>query len=170
MDVVLIIAQGLGFLALGVGVYAFLQISEIKLARFMGLQGAILCIHFILLGHFSGALAAGFSGLRTYLSIFGKAKPLAPLFMVLYVVFGYLSFETWPDALPQISGICATAAFFYMSGYAKRVTLLGCTVMWLIHNIAAASIGPAIMEFLFLIANCRTLFRMRQADILNKGD
>lgn len=169
MDTVYFIAQALGFLALGLGVYAYSQKDDRRLIILMIIQNAVLCLHFAMLGRATASFMTGLLSLRNLISLQKGAKALAPLFIIFYLVFGYASYEDWQDILPPINSCLTTIAYFYMRGISMRLIFLFVSLSWLIHNIVSGSYGPAIMEAFLLLANFRTIYLMRQDDITKRS-
>lgn len=165
MDSIYIIAQALGFLALGFGIYAYSQKNDRRLVILMIIQNAILCLHFALLGRVTASFMTGLLSLRNLISLQKGAKVLAPLFILFYLLFGYASYEVWQDIIPPICSCLTTIAYFYMRGIPMRLVFLAVSLAWLIHNIVSGSIGPAIMEAFLLLANFRTIYQMRKEDL-----
>ena len=156
------VIQGIGFLAFGLGISAFLSSKDIRLKQLLSAQGATLAVHFTLLGARAGTAIVTISALRNLLSIQGNLKPFAVIFMALYVSFGLASAHHWFDVLPVIAELLATYALFYLHRLQMRLYLLMGTLLWLTHNVAVGSIGPSIMEALIFGINIRTILRLRR--------
>ncbi|PZQ44313.1 MAG: YgjV family protein [Micavibrio aeruginosavorus] len=160
-----IIAQTIGFVAFALGVASFLQKKDINLKILLMIQAMTLCVHFILLGRYTGAVAVFITGVRNGLSLFGWAKKLAPLFYLSVLGFGWYTFDEWIDIFPILAGLIGTTAFFFLSGIRMRLTLVISSSMWLTHNILVGSIGPSIMEG-FMV--CAGLYRAYRLNIEHK--
>ncbi len=133
----------------------------------MGSAGLIIAVHFILLGAYAGAGAAAIAGVRGFLSIKHWAKPLAPVFFLVYVPLGF-SAETYIDFLPIAAGLMGTYAMFFTSGIKMRVLFLFGTLLWLVHNGLKGSIGGTLLEVFFLAANTLTIYRMNNERKLSR--
>jgi hypothetical protein len=140
------IAQIIGFIAFGLGVAAFLQKQDRHLKILLTIQAATLGIHFILLGAYTGAASALVAAARNFLSLFGRAKNIAPLFYIAILGFGYCTYDSAVDVFPILAGLVSTTALFFLNGMTMRLFFVTSSGLWLIHNIAVGSIGPAFME------------------------
>jgi hypothetical protein len=141
-----LVAQIVGFIAFGLGVASFLQKEDRNLKILLTTQAATLGAHFILLGAYTGAASAFVAAARNFLSLFGNARKIAPLFYSAILGFGYCTYDSSVDIFPIIAGLVSTTALFFLKGIAMRLTFVMSSGLWLIHNIAVASIGPAFME------------------------
>ena len=158
------IAQAIGFLAFGLGVTGFLQKRDQRMKSIMTGQAVIMAVHFAMLGAYGGMVAAGVTAVRNMAAMSARARPLAPVFILIYIVLGYFSYSVWYDVLPIIAVCIGTVAFFYLEGIATRLCLGGATSLWLVHNIAAGSIGPSLMEIVNLGAHFTTIYRLYRDD------
>lgn len=119
-------------------------------------------LHYKLLGANTGAAIVLITAIRNGLSLQTKIpKQTAFVFMAFYLTFGLYQYETWTDILP-LSSIAASYALFYTKGLPLRLTLLFCTICFIIYNISVGSIGPTIMETLILITNAHTILRIKR--------
>ncbi|MAE50961.1 MAG: permease [Micavibrio sp.] len=162
ISVEIILVQALGFVALALGVRAFLSHDDRRLKLFLTAQSLVLCVHFFLLGAGGGAAASLITGIRNFSSLFAKVKHAAPLFIAFYVAFGVYSYQSWTDALPICGSIISTIGFFYLNKIPMRLCALCATSLWLVHNMAVGSIGPLLMELLIFTANVKTIYALRQ--------
>ncbi len=154
-----IITQVLGFIALTLGVYAFFQKDDRDLKIALVAQASFLCIHFIMLNALMGAVGAFISGARTAFSLMSFAGKMAPVFYILIIIFGYLTYQSPVSLLPLLSSLIATTAFYFLQGRQMRMALVCSSSCWLLHNILVGSIGPAMME-LFMI--CALVYRIHK--------
>lgn len=159
MDV-LNLAQIIGFLALGLGVAGLLHPCDRRLKILLSLQSFTLSIHYALMGAHSGAVVTMITALRNLLSLKADLKPVAFVFISMYVVFGFSRYQVWYDILPILACCSSTLAMFYLRDIYLRFVLLGSTACFFIFNLFVGSIGPAIMEAMMLGANLRTIAKL----------
>ncbi|MBI3441022.1 MAG: YgjV family protein [Proteobacteria bacterium] len=158
-----ITAQIIGFAAFFFGVYAFVHKNDRYLKKLLIAQSFILTLHFFLLGA-HGAIASTFvSGLRLVASLFGNLRHLAPLFIILYIVLGFIRYQHWYDAVPILGSCVSTIGFFYCRDIKMRLCSLFSTCLWIIHNTAVGSVGPLLMEITIFVVNLRTILTLSKA-------
>ena len=155
-----IISQIIGFLALIIGLYAFLNKNDDRLKIFMTLQSFLLAVHFLFLGAMTPAAMSGISSIRNFFSLFANLKNLAFVFIAIYLGAMFFTFSGPVSLLTPIASSISTYAYFYTKGLLLRVLLLIVSFMWLLNNIFVFSIGPAIMEMIIVCANMITVIRM----------
>jgi len=100
---------------------------------------------------------------RVWLSIrFHKSKYLFSIFIVIYPVALFFTYETWIDVLPFLATLFNCIGMYFLSGIEFRKTsALGC-IFLLVHNVFAASWGGIITELFILKAHMVTIFRLRR--------
>lgn len=125
-------------------------------------QAYTLCLHFLLMGAYTGAAAAFITGTRNGLSVFAWAKKLAPVFYAAILAFGWLTYQAPVDSLPVLAGLMGTTAFFFLSGISMRLCLVCASSLWLIHNIVIGSIGPSLMETGMIAAGLYRIILMKR--------
>lgn len=156
-------AQMIGHLGLILGLIGVSQKNDKRFRLIMGSQALTLAIHFFMLG----ATSAGYVGLlvssRNFISLAPiNIKKIAPLYILAFMIVGFVNYTHWMGLLPVIASIMATVAILCMKGVAMR-TLFTCTsVLWLIHNIYYGSIGPSVMEFIMVILGMITVYRLME--------
>lgn len=156
------IAQTIGFIAFCLGVFSFVQKQDNYLRILMLAQAYTLCLHFVLMGAFTGAIAAFITGTRNGLSVFTWAKKLSPVFYAAILMFGWLTYQSPVDILPVFAGLMGTTAFFFLSHIPMRLTLVCASSLWLVHNIVIGSIGPSLMEAGMIVAGLYRITRMKR--------
>lgn len=153
-------AQLLGYVALVLGVAAFLQKTDRRLKALLSGESAVYTLHFLLLGNIPAAISASLSSLRNGLAIRFRAPWLAGLFFVLHLGLGGAAVRHPAGWLPVLACCLATYVVFYWTGVRLRLVLLVCTLLWLANNILSGSIGGTILELFIAAANLATIFRM----------
>ena len=153
-------AQCAGYLALVLGVRAFLTRDDKRMKQLLSAESVVYGAHFLLLGNLSAAGSAAISAGRTYASIRSRSLWLAAAALVLNIAFGFRVAHTSLGWLPIIASCIATVAFFTLEGFRLRLVLLTTTLMWLVNGYVSRSIGGTILESLIATANVSTLVRM----------
>lgn len=158
------LTQIIGYLAAVVGVFAFAQHDDMRMRGLLCLMGCIIVLHFVMLGAYAAAMAAGLAGSRAGLSMFSHFRRHRHIISIIYAVItiwmGASLYERFIDILPLFAALTGTYAFFYLDGIKMRLVLMCGTTFWLTHNLLALSYGPSVMEFLVLSSNVRTIYQM----------
>lgn len=152
--------QLLGLLACAIGAVAFLQRQDAKLRLHLTLNGALLALHFMLLGATAAAINCLLCAIRTWVSGYYRTLGVMLLFIAL----------SWGLVLPQlthpiqlltlIGTTLSTYALFRLEGVSLRWCMLASSLCWVIHNIWAGSIGGILLEGMFLVINGYTIFSL----------
>jgi hypothetical protein len=155
--------QILGYIATIFGIIGFQQKDDTKLRIFVCCMSVFIVWHFILMGSFSAAICAFLAATRWGLSIFARVRKyahfLVPLYVLLFIAAGYLSYERWFDVLPILASISGTFALFYCTKLRLRLVLLLGGSLWVVHNFLALSYGPLVMESFIFISNAIMIAR-----------
>jgi len=155
--------QLLGYVALILGMAAFLQKSDTRLKILMSCEGWAYVAHFILLGNPAAACSAGVSSVRMLVSLKSRSPCWIGVFIALNVALGAALARCAFNWLPVCASCLATVGVFLMSGLAMRVVLLVCTVLWLINNALCGSVGGTVLEALIALSNLATILRLAVA-------
>jgi hypothetical protein len=153
-------AQIFGYLALVLGIAAFLQKRDQRLKILSASQCVVYAVHFFLLGNAPAAASASVSTARSLLSMRFRSPFLVALFLVVILWLGVHFVRTPAGWLPIISSCASTVAMFLCRGITMRVILFGCTLLWLANNLICGSIGGTILELLIGTINISTIVRM----------
>ena len=153
-------AQILGYVALVLGVAAFLQKSDTRLKMLIAAESIAYVVHFILLGNYPASGSAGVSCLRNLTSIKTRAPVWIAVFIAVNVVIGATFAKSVTGWLPITASCLATVAIFRMHGVAMRIVLLVCTLLWLVNNGLSGSIGGTVLEAIIAIVNVTTILRL----------
>lgn len=153
-------AQLVGYLALVLGIAAFLQKKDQRLRFLNATQCLVYAVHFYLLGNAPAAASTSVSSVRSFVSIRYRSRILAVFFVGIILSLG-IHFAASPSGwLPIISSCVSTVGMFLFRGVALRLILLGCTLLWLINNVLSGSIGGTILEVLIGTINLSTIVRI----------
>ena len=157
-----IIAQLIGFLAMGMGIIAYLSKTDKNLKLLMSFQNITLAAHFFLLGGHTAAAISLITSLRNALSLKKEIKKIWPVFVLFYIALGLWQYKAWWDIFPILAGICNTYAYFNCSGIRLRVLLLVGSLLWLTHNITITSLGPTLMEVFLSGSLILTIYKLKK--------
>ena len=155
-------AQIVGIVGFLIGVSAYLSKNDAVLKFLIGLASCFIAYHLFLLTAYVGAGAALFSAARSFISIFQRLKPFAPLFFLAYLPLGYFLIEDWLDVLPIIAGLVGTYSMFYLEKLPMRYGLFVATFFWFLHNLLQGSIGGTMLELFYMGANVVTILRLKK--------
>lgn len=153
-------AQCLGYVALALGVTAFLQKDDRRLKFLNATQSLFYLAHFALLGKYSASMSSLVSSTRSYLSLKTRSPWVALVMLVLGVALGAHYARDAYGYLPILSTAFGTIAIFFLHGVRMRLLLLFCTAMWLVNNLHSGSIGGSLLEFFVATANSFTMARL----------
>ena len=155
--------QIIGYIATIFGVWGLQQRDDNKMRIFICIMSGFIVTHFILMGAFSAAVAAGIAASRWILSIFTKVKKyrssIVPIYIGLFLFAGSLTAEHWYHWLPIIASISGSYALFYCEKLKLRAVLLFGGSLWCIHNYFNMSYGPLAMEGIMVLSNLLMIYR-----------
>jgi hypothetical protein len=153
-------AQVVGYVALALGITAFLQRSDQRLKLFNATQGLAYALHFVLLGNLPASASALLSSGRSFLALRYRSWLLGGAIICVNVGLGVAFSRNAAGWLPVIGSCIATMAIFTMRGVRFRCVLLVSTLLWLANNIISGSIGGTLLEVANAIINISTMIRM----------
>jgi len=153
-------AQLVGYLALILGVTAFLQRNDQRLRLFSASQCIVYALHFYLLGNGPAAIGATVSSARSLISMRYRSPFLVVIFLGVILWLGAHYITSPVGWLPIGASGAAVIAMFLCHGITMRVILFGCTLLWLANNLLCGSIGGTILELLLATINASTITRM----------
>jgi hypothetical protein len=153
-------AQVAGYLALTLGITAFLQKSDQRLKFFNATQGLVYALHFVLLGNLPASASSLLSSCRSFLSLRYRSWLLGAAIICVNVGLGAAFARNRAGWLPVVGSCIATMAIFTMRGVPFRCVLLISTLLWLANNIISGSIGGTLLEVANAIINIWTMIRM----------
>jgi hypothetical protein len=156
-------AQTVGYIALALGITAFLQKSDDRLKFFNATQGLVYALHFILLGNLPASASSLISSLRSFLALRYRSWLLGAVIVIANVGMGAAFARNPAGWLPVIGSCIATIAIFTMRGVPFRSVLLVSTLLWLANNIISRSIGGTLLELANAIINISTMIRMTRS-------
>lgn len=155
-------AQWPGWLAFVFGVACFAQTDERRFRWFMAAECLCYALHFALLGQPAAAASTLVSLARALASLRWQNAQLAWLFIAVNAVFAAVLYRGWLSLLPLAASICGTWALFRLQGLAMRGLMLCGTLIWVLHNALAGSVGGTLLELVVAAVNLRTMWRLQR--------
>jgi hypothetical protein len=153
-------AQLAGYVALVLGVAAFLQRDDRRLKLLIAIECFVYVGHFTLLGRPPAASSAAVSGVRNLASVWFRSAWLAAGSVAANVAVA-LWLDTRGSGWIPVAGSCVGAiAVFTLEGVRMRLLLLSSTALWLLNNVLSRSIGGVVLETLIAAASLTTIARM----------
>jgi hypothetical protein len=156
-------AQVVGYLALALGVTAFLQRSDHRWKLFNATQGLVYALHFVLLGNLPACASSLLSSVRSFLALRYRSLWLGAAVIAANVALGAVVSRSAAGWLPVIASCIATIAIFTMRGVRLRCMLLASTLLWLANNIISGSIGGTMLEVTNAAVNVWTMTRIAKS-------
>lgn len=156
-------AQLFGYAAFVLGVASFLQKNDRRFKLFMAAECLAYVVHFVLLGVPTAAASSSVSLVRSVLSLYTRSVWVAAAVVAVNVALGYSLATVWWNWLPLLASCTGTLALFLLQGIRMRVAMLVGTVLWIVNNVLAGSIGGTALELVILVANGYTIARMLRA-------
>ena len=153
-------AQVAGYLALALGITAFLQRHDDRLKLFNATQGLVYALHFVLLGNLPACSSALLSSVRSFLALRYRSPLLGAVIVAANLALGATFATNKTGWLPVIASTIATIAIFTMRGIPFRCVLLASTLLWLANNILTGSIGGTVLELANALINITTMLRI----------
>jgi len=153
-------AQVAGYIALALGITAFLQKSDHRLKLFNAVQGLTYALHFLLLGNLPASASSLVSSLRSFLALRYRSLVLGAVIIVVNAGLGAAFVKNTAGWLPVAGSCIATVAIFTLRGVPFRCVLLASTLLWLANNVITGSIGGTMLELANAIINISTMVRM----------
>jgi len=154
------LAQGIGVVALVVGIGAFMQHSDRRLKQRLTLFQVAIGSHFWLMGSPVAAFSVWLSACRTVASGYSRSPWLMVGFLLLVWGLGGPRVTMAVQWLPLIGTSIATWGLFRERGIRLRLSLLSGALCWVTHNFLIGSIGGTLIEASFLVVNSHTIYRM----------
>lgn len=153
-------AQWVGYAAFVLGVSSFAQKDDRRFKLFMAAECLAYIIHFCLLGKPTAVASSTMSLLRSVLSLYTRSKWVAFVIVAANLGLGISLAARWSDWLPLGASCIGTLALFLMEGVRMRIAMLCGTVLWIVNNVIAGSIGGTALELVIAAVNLMTIHRM----------
>jgi hypothetical protein len=162
-------AQLLGYLALVLGVAAFLQRDDRRLRLLLVGECLVYLFHFLLLGNPPAAASVAVSATRNLLSLRWRAAWLALASVAANLALALAVGTHGRGWIPVVGSCLGGIAIFTLDGIPLRLLLLCSTALWLANNLLSGSVGGTILESLIATASISTIVRMALAARAARG-
>jgi hypothetical protein len=156
-------AQLTGYVALVLGVTAFLQRDDRRLKLIISAECVAYVVHFGLLGNPAAAASALVSTGRNLLSVWWQSAWLAAATVGANVALALALRTTGTGWIPVVGSCLGAIAVFLFRGVPMRLVLLSSTALWLLNAILSGSVGGTVLEALIATASITTIVRMVRA-------
>ncbi len=163
-DTKTVVAQIIGFAALGVAIFVFLSKKRKGIIAAKFITDALFCIHFALLGQYTGA-CVNLIALGRGAVFYNKDKKWAShiLWCFLFVILTLLcSVFTWQgiiSLLPTVGSSFAVIGMWSSNTKALRLMNLFGITLWLIYSIIVISPSAIICNILYITTILYSLLR-----------
>ena len=153
-----ILIQGIGFLALFFVILSFQKKERLTLLWVMLIGLLLFVVHFFLLNAWTGALMnlievwIVFVSFKKDTVIWARWRVWPYIFVVVYILAGFLTVKTFTDTLPIIAQIFGAIAVWQKNPRAIRCTMLAPRPLWFIYNFIVGSYAGMVTEVLILIS------------------
>jgi hypothetical protein len=155
-------AQCIGYIAFVLGVGSFLQTDDRRFKLFMTGECLAYIIHFALLGNPTAVASSTLSFLRSLVSLRTRSKWVAFAVVAANIGFGLAIAKQPSDWLPLCASCLGTLALFLLRGVPMRLLMLCGTLLWIVNNVIAGSIGGTALEVVVAAVNISTILRLRR--------
>ena len=160
-----IATQIIGIIALTCAVISFQQRTHKRILAFQLAANTVFCIHFIMLGAYTGALLNAVAAFRSLVFV-NKGKSWADnilwlyVFCVISVVAGIITWNGPASILPIAGMICTTVAFWIKKPALVRLTAFPSSPMWLAYNLINNSYAGVITEIINMCSIITAIIRI----------
>lgn len=163
-------AQLAGYLALVLGVAAFLQRDDRRLKLLIAAECVAYVLHFWLLHRPPAAASAAVSFLRNLASAWFRSAWLAAAAVAANVALAWALSTHGTGWIPVVGSCLGAIAVFTLRGVPMRLLLLTSTSLWLLNNVLARSVGGTVLEALIAAASITTIVRMVRGEAAGRGE
>jgi hypothetical protein len=158
MDLYFYFIQLIGFVAWLILSLSYYRKDTNHILVFQIISTILFCLHYYLLGAYSGLLICAYEVIRDY--SYYKTDKDNYIFigsMIVYAISAYITFTGWLDLFPYIA---STIDGFFLTKK-RKIVVLGAIVtytLWLIYDLYAKSYSGAITDGIIIISNLYILF------------
>lgn len=153
-----ILTQILSFIAIIINMIAVQLKTKKQILLTIVVANILFIISYILLEAYMGALTCGVVAIEiiinTMLEEKGKTTPkvFIILYLVIFVLLGVITFESFIDVLPIIASILFTVTLIQTKEKYVRLLILGNLILWIIYDFFVRAYLTAISD-LFIISS-----------------
>ena len=160
-EIVFLIAQILGFLAMGLNIFSYQAKSGKGILIVQTVSASVWSAHFLMLGGLSGSLMNLISIPRNFVYSSREKYPLLKkkavpsIFSILYVIAGVIvliTFKDFLDILPVFAMVIQAFSYHTQNEKLIRLWSLVSQPIWLIYNVFKFSIAGVLCEAFTIVS------------------
>lgn len=170
MDRIKIVSQIIGFIAFFISLIAFHRKDKKKIFQTMALSNLLECIHYILLGAYSGCATKAIALIRNIIiSIKEKNKKLnsiivLAIFIIGYIIAGILTYDGIFSLLPIITGTIYLVIVWNGDRLKVKKIAFLCSFLWFIYNIYVLSISGITLNVVEMVSLSIAIWNEKRAE------
>jgi hypothetical protein len=156
----LVVGQAVGFLAMGIDLYAVTHKSDKRLIRLFVLSSLIFSVHYSLLLVWPAVVSELVTAFRFYISQKCKKKWLCFSFIFFYISLAFLFVADIWGVIPFAASILGTLGVFLCSGIKMRAFFIIGQALWFIYCMHVFSLGGIVLYAAMVVITGTTIFRL----------
>ncbi|MBQ2696747.1 MAG: YgjV family protein [Clostridia bacterium] len=158
------IAQILGILGFILSIISFQQNTQKRIVLMQFLANISFCIHFYLIGAYTGSILNGIGILRSFVYYFKDKKWASSnlwivFFSLVFVVAGIFTWQGMISVLPTVAMILTSISFGIKNPKLVRRISFPSSPLWLIYNVINRSLGGVLTECFSMISILVGMYR-----------
>lgn len=158
-----LVEQLFGFVGFGLLVSSWQFAAHRTILLFNVAAFVFFAIGLYLMGATVGALMIGFAAVNATVAVFTRNRWIVAVLLVVPVGVGFADAERIHDALPIISHVTGTIAFFSKDVRVMRKWAPVGTVLWAIYNFIVGAWGQFLADLAILASMALGAYRYRRA-------
>jgi len=165
------VIQICGLVAMLFSVVSFQMNTHKKIMRMQMSANLLFAIQYLAMGAYSGAAMHGIGLMRGIVFYnsdkkWAKGKVWIISFVLMFIVFGVITFDLPISILPPLAMVLNTFSFASTNPQFTRRTILISSPMWLVYSVVTGSIGGAINECFVMCSSILGIFRYRNKKVI----
>ena len=156
-------AFALSQLFIGVTFFVDLASFQFKQQRHvlmcLAVAASMIGVHFLLLQVYTAAVLGFLASARFVTAIFTSSGKLYALFIALVLLNGVVTWSGLLSALGTLGALLSTTAAFSASDKRFRLIMMLASLVWIVHNVLAATPAAILLEVVFLGSNLLGYYR-----------
>jgi hypothetical protein len=125
----------------------------------LAVAASLIGAHFFVLGIYTAAVLGFLAAARFITAIFSNSRQLYLLFMGLVLLNGLLTWAGLLTALATLGALISTTGAFASRDKDFRRIMMLASLVWIAHNVLAATPGAIALEIVFLGSNLLGYYR-----------
>jgi len=139
-----IVAQIIGFCAMGVAIVAYQNNKHKNILLLMVLCCTLWSVHFALLGHWTAVAMNAMNVVRNIVFCFrdrkwGNSRAIPVIFIVLTIIMTVLTYEDWWSIVPFVASIFAIISTWQTDAKMLRYLTIPICILWFSYNLSHGS-------------------------------